>query len=425
MSSRAQLASFLSRALDVLTGTEIRTMQNATDVKSPSASGSVISRKTGSRKSFVIMSGYHDYRSKRKANLHFIADELKRRGEVNFLSLRYSYLTRYKQDPRHDLWDCANRYEKVNDIGCYLWRTPIHPFRLPKSLALVEKAVFAAFSVYLPKMMRAVIERADIVFIESGMSIIYVRLIRTLNPGVQIIYMASDSLNAIRQASAIKQAFITNAKAIDSARVPSPSLARDIPTEIPCYYIPHGIDKEGFEGIGASPFAPGSVNAVSVGSMLFDPSFFEAAGELFPDITFHVIGSGYVGPAPDNVRYYPEMPFEKTLPFLKHSSFAVAPYGPGIDAYLTHTSMKLTQYNYLGVPAVCPELVAGEGMGRFGYRAGDRDSIKVAIKSALGAPQIVPNCHLSWCEVTDRLLEPKSYKDTWLADSEGLPSLNE
>jgi 2-beta-glucuronyltransferase len=395
-------------------------MQNATDAKILSPSGSEISRKTGSRKSFVIMSGYHDYRSKRKANLHFIADELKGRGEVNFLSLRYSYLTRYKQDPRHDLWDCANRYEKVNDIGCYLWRTPIHPFRLPKSFAFFEKAVFAAFSGYLPKVMRAVIERADIVFIESGMSIIYVHLIRKLNPGVQIIYMASDSLKAIRQASAIKEAFITNAKAIDGARVPSPFLAWDIPKEIPCYYIPHGIDKEGFEGIGESPFAPGSLNAVSVGSMLFDPSFFETAGEHFPDITFHVIGSGYLGLAPDNVRYYPEMPFDKTLPFLKHSSFAIAPYGPGMDAYLTHTSMKLTQYNYLGVPAVCPEVVAGEGMGRFGYRPGDRDSIKVAIKSALASPRIVPNGHLSWSEVTDRLLDPRSYKDTWLAETANL-----
>src|ERR1700733_13164113 len=104
-------------------------------------SSSGMAQKAETQRSFVIMSGYHDYRSKRKANLHFIADELKGRGEVNFLSLRYSYLTRYKQDPRHDLWDCANRYEKVNDIGCYLWRTPIHPFRLPKSFAFFEKAV--------------------------------------------------------------------------------------------------------------------------------------------------------------------------------------------------------------------------------------------------------------------------------------------
>lgn len=34
---------------------------------------------------FLIVSG-HDYRSKRKASLHFIADCLKRRGKVSFYS---------------------------------------------------------------------------------------------------------------------------------------------------------------------------------------------------------------------------------------------------------------------------------------------------------------------------------------------------
>jgi 2-beta-glucuronyltransferase len=375
---------------------------------------SEIDRLVGSRPSFVIVSGYHDYRSKRKADLHFIADELKERGEVSFLSLRYSYLTRYKEDPRHDLWDRANEYERVDGVGCYLWRTPIHPFRLPRFFSLIENAVFAGFSRHLPKAMRVVIERADIVLVESGISIIYIPLIKRLNPKVRVIYMASDSLDAIGQAGAIKDAFKSNAASIDSARVPSPYLARDIPREISCYYIPHGIDKTRFERIGRSPFAPGSLNAVSVGSMLFDPSFFETAARLFPNITFHVIGSGYAGAGPDNVRYYLEMPFEKTLPFLKHSTFAVAPYGHDVDAYLTHTSMKLMQYNYLGVPAVCPDLVAGEGLGRFGYTMGDRYSIKSAIEGALDASRIVPYRHLNWGEVTAMLLEPKSYEDTWL-----------
>jgi 2-beta-glucuronyltransferase len=376
-----------------------------------------VDRKDRSRKSFVIISGYHDYRSERKANLHFIADELKKWGEVNFFSLRYSYLTRYREDPRHDLWDRANRYEEDNGVGCYLWRTPIHPFRLPKHLALIERAVFGGFAGYLPKVMRAVIARADIVLAESGVSIIYIPLIKRLNPKVQIIYMASDSLAAIGQAAAIKRAFRANGASIDSARVPSPYLVGDIPKGVTCYYIPHGIDKAQFERIGPSPYAPDSLNAVSIGSMLFDPSFFEMAGPLFPNITFHVIGSGYAGTGPDNVRYYPVMPFEKTLPFLKYSSFAIAPYGSGIDVYLTHTSMKLTQYNYLGIPAVCPDLVAGDGMGRFGYTMGDRESIKRAVEGALGASRVVPYLHLSWGEVTDRLLHPENYEDTLLPGS--------
>lgn len=362
------------------------------------------------------MSGYHDYRSKRKADLHFIADELKERGEVNFFSLRYSYLTRYKQDPRQDLWGRANRYEKVDGVGCYLWRTPIHPFRLPGRFSLLEKAVFGAFSRYLPKAMRVVIKRADIILVESGMSIIYVPLIKRLNPMAQIIYMASDSLDAIGQAGAIKDALKANAALVDRARAPSPYLAKDIPREIPCYYIPHGIDKQRFEKIGPSPYAPGSLNAVSVGSMLFDASFFETAGRLFPNITFHVIGSGYTGATLDNVHYYSEMPFEETLPFLKHSSFAVAPYGRDVDEYLTHTSMKLMQYNYLGIPAVCPEIVVGSDYGRFGYDPQRPQTIKTAIEKALQSRSLVSQPQLDWRQVTQLTIEAKS---TPVADDGG------
>jgi 2-beta-glucuronyltransferase len=359
-------------------------------------------------RSFVIMSGYHDYRSKRKADLHFIADELKKRGEVSFFSLRYSYLTRYKEDPRHHLWDRANNYEKVDGVGCYLWRTLIHPFRMPKRFARIEQLVFDIFSRQMPKVMRSVIKRANIVLVESGMSIIYVPLIKRLNPKARIVYLASDSLDAIGQAGAIKDAFKANAATINGARVPSPYLAQDIPQEVPCYYIPHGIDKTQFEKIGPSPFTPGSLNAVSVGSMLFDPLFFEIAAKLFPNVTFHVIGSGYPGAGSDNLLYYPEMAFEKTLPFLKHSSFAVAPYGRGVDAYLTHTSMKLMQYNYLGIPAVCPRTVAGSSYGRFGYDPEQPLTIMTAIENALASGAIVPQPHLDWGQVTQLIVEAAS-----------------
>jgi 2-beta-glucuronyltransferase len=382
-------------------------------------SASEIDRAIERRQSSVIVSGYHDYRSKRKVDLHFIADELKKQGEVDFLSLRYSYLTRYREDPRHDLWDRANRNETVDGIGCYLWRTPIHPFRLPNRFALVEKAVFAGFSSYLPQTMCAAIKRADLVLVESGMPLIYIPLMKRLNPKVRIIYMASDSLDAIGQADAIKRALQANAALIDSARVPSPYLAREIPRQVPCYYIPHGIDKAQFERIGPSPFAPGSLNAVSVGSMLFDPAFCEAAGKLFPNITFHVIGSGHAGAGPENVRYYPEMPFEKTLPFLKHSSFAIAAYGPGVAAYLTHTSMKLMQYEYLGIPAVCPETVAGSGHGRFGYNSDRPQTIVTAIERALNCGAFAPRPQLDWKQVTELILEQNH---TDCADEQGTVS---
>lgn len=45
---------------------------------------------------FLIVSATHDYRTKRRVDLHFIADELVRRGETMFLSTHLSPLSRLK-----------------------------------------------------------------------------------------------------------------------------------------------------------------------------------------------------------------------------------------------------------------------------------------------------------------------------------------
>lgn len=356
-----------------------------------------------------MISGYHDYRSKRRANLHFITDELALRGSVFFLSLRYSYLTRLTEDPRHALWDRANHLEQVGRVACYLWRTSIHACRLPRLLAPLERALFAAFANRLPRQARSAIAAANTVFIESGIAIIHLPLIRRLAPRAQIVYLASDALGAINQAESIKAAFRRHAHLVDSARLPSPLLRYDVPASIPCYFIPHGVEKERFASIGASPYPAGTRNAVSVGSMLFDPTFFRIAAPMFPDITFHIIGSGHAEAGPRNVIYLPEMPFAETLPYIKHADFAVAPYNESVASYLTHTSMKLMQYGYLGVPAVCPDMVASGEIGRFGYKCGSPASIAEAIKGACSSLRsLAPAKVLDWSEVVERLLRPKA-----------------
>jgi 2-beta-glucuronyltransferase len=368
---------------------------------------------------FVVVSGYHDYRSSRKANLHFIADDLAKRGSVFFLSLRYSALTRFKDDPRRDLRARANRTETVNGVDCYLWYTPLHPFGLPQRLAWLEAGLFAAAAQVLPRVARNALARATTIFIESGIGLIYLPLIRRLNPGAEVVYMASDSLDAINQARAIKAAFHRHAALIDRARLPSPLLRSDVPASVPCHVIPHGIEKARFADIGPSPYRPGTRNAVSVGSMLFDSSFFALAGPLFPDVTFHVIGSGHAGPDTENVRYLPEMPFADTLPYLRHADLAIAPYGAGVEPYLTHTSMKLTQYSFLGVPAVCPAMLVAEPFLRFGYRPGDAESIAQAITAALANTRAPRADHLDWAEVTARLLDPNGFGCPLIAPATG------
>ena len=70
-----------------------------------------------------IISAQHDYRSLRRVNLHFIAQELVRHGPVRFFSCRFSNLSWFKSsDPRLNLFGHANRlevngFEQTNELS--------------------------------------------------------------------------------------------------------------------------------------------------------------------------------------------------------------------------------------------------------------------------------------------------------------------
>ena len=68
--------------------------------------------------------------------------------------------------------------------------------------------------------------------------------------------------------------------------------------------------------------------------------------------------------------------------------------------------MKLMQYGWLGLPAVCPSFAVGEHRLRFGYDPADRSSVGGAVGRALAAAHVRDEAVLSWREVTDRLLDP-------------------
>ena len=105
----------------------------------------------------------------------------------------------------------------------------------------------------------------------------------------------------------------------------------------------------------------------------------------------------------------------KRSAYIKHADLGIAPYKADcVQDYLCDTSMKLMQYEYFGVPAICPTAAVGGHAGRFGYVPGDRNSIGKAIRAALTAGKFAPPAILSWSEVTDRILRPQDFADTAL-----------
>jgi 2-beta-glucuronyltransferase len=364
---------------------------------------------------FLVLSA-HDFRSPRKAGIHFVTAELARRGLTRFFSLRYSLLSRYTDDPRLSLDDKANQVAVHQGVECYLWKTFIHPFNTRRPwLRPAENVMYRWYSRGRNRVLQQWIKEATTILMESGVAPVFYDLVKELNPNAKLVYRASDSLDAINVAEYVRQTFDRVAPDFNTIVLPSKALAETIPSTRNLAFIPQGIDHSMGQHNAPSPY-PTGVHAVSVGSMLFDPTFFILAAKAFPDIHFHIIGSGHPRHSqyPANVTVYGEMPFEETVSYIKYASFGIAPYNnASLPNYLRDTSLKLIQYDFFNIPAVCPEFIAINYPTRFGYRIGDAESIKQAITQALNPQR--PHNHrrvLNWGEVTERMLNPQAFSDT-------------
>ena len=364
----------------------------------------------------LILSG-HDYRSPRRASMHFIAEQLRRAGPVTFFSLGYSLISNLQgEDPRGQIRAKRNQVEAHHEVDCFLWWTPVHPFNMARFVGdVLEQLAFDVYRRAAPAVLKQMAREADLILVESGMGPLFLADLRRWSPQARIIYICSDDLSTIGVAKCVQEIFKSvAASCLDGARIPSRRLRGAIPQGVTCFYVPHGIDGSAMSERLPSPFkAP--LNAVSVGSMLFDRDFFKVAGEAFPAVKFHVIGSGQE-PAgqPDNVVFYPEMPFADTIAYLQNASFGIAPYKlSDVPYYLADTSMKLMQYEFLNLPAVCPTFVVGDSALRFGYIPGDAPSIISAVRAALSAkPTDSRRSYLSWQQVVSRILDPELFDDT-------------
>ena len=369
----------------------------------------------------LIITG-HDYRSPRRTTIHFVAQELAKSASVRFLSVGFSYFSLLKGDPRSALAAQANTASHVNGVECFLWKTVVHPFNTKvRSLRWLEHAHFKYYRSQLPDQISRWMGEAKTVIVETGLGIIFIEMIRKMNPDANIIYFASDDLSVIGCSPYISMELNRVAKCVNWSRVASPALANRSVPEVPVYYIPHGIDHRIIGQDEASPYGTG-IHAVSVGSMLFDESFFVLAADQFPEVQFHVIGSGKRSKtfSRPNMNIYGEMKFAETIKYIKHAKFCIAPYRHSNSAtYLADTSLKLLQYEYLGLPAVCPFFATGGRPHRFGYETGDADSIARAIRAAMRQGKHKPGHYLSWSDVAKRVVNPGAYPDTPLLPTDG------
>jgi len=366
---------------------------------------------------YLVISAHHDYRTPRRSSIHFITDALAERGAVRFFSMRYSHLSKHKGDIRHALDARANRVEKLNGVECLLWKTPMHPINLRSGLLWPLERLM--FGIYRSKPCPTLVEwirQADVIVYESGIAPIHFDLAKRINPRARNIYLCNDELATIDAARYAMRTLDRVAPAMDAVILVARSMADSLASTANAFYVPHGLDPTLGDQGDPSPYGEGK-HVASIGSMLFDAESVAIASHAFPALTFHVIGSGqphnaHYGP---NVQVYDHMAYDKTIRYIKHADIGIAPYrGDNVPTYLADSSMKLMQYDFFGLPTVCPHAVTGSFSGRFGYTPGNSASIRSALGRALQAPHVRSREIRSWSEVTDRLLQPQDYADTRL-----------
>lgn len=364
----------------------------------------------------VLLISRHDYRTNWRANFHPIADGFAALGDqVSFISVGFSPISRFSHDQRRFLDARANRWERVDGIDCFLWKSSFHPIGLGRpAFDRLARPLYDVFARLSAPALDEAAAQADLILVESGLSPVLIPRLRRCAPKADLVYVASDLFATIGAPVVMDDILAEAADAITTVVVVARAMAPQFRhLGRPIRYVPHGIDPAAFASEVPSPFK-GCRNVVTVGSMLFDPGVFTVAAAALPDVSFHLIGTPAGPTYPANVQEHGPMPFSDTIAWLRHADAGVAPYREGASAdYLSDSSMKLMQYGHLGLPAVCPDFAVGNHPLRFGYRPGDDRSIVDAFVRALDpAVDRHPAPTLSWTDVAERLASPERFPDT-------------
>lgn len=362
----------------------------------------------------ALFSG-HYYASKRRANFHFLADALVRRGfDVTFVTVQISPISLLRGDPRFEypvLAEANRLVEKAPHLTSYVWFTPFHLFHLRFDLADRLTAPLGRLYAILPMPgLTQVIASAALILVESTGALLLVDRIRRMNPTARLVYRVSDDVRNLGLHQAVIDAEDAVASRFDLISAPSRFSVRRFGNLPNVRLQPHGIDAGVFDRPYPSPYS-GPRNAVSVGHSFYDPDLVARAAELFPDWTFHVIGRvpGSRADLP-NVRHYGEIPFAETVPYIVHADIGLAPYRfrPGAET-LADSSLKLMQYTWCRLPTVAPDFATRADRPHvIGYRAGDRESIRQAFAAAAAFDRstIDRSAIKSWDEVARAIADP-------------------
>lgn len=368
----------------------------------------------GASRRIVVLSSHVYLCETRKASVHFVAENWARMGhEVNFTTVGYSWINLFRRSERfHALRrEQNNRYRRYGDnleAGGYL--PLMHGFSsASRPLDWVGGRLLASYAGHLPDFIAERVGRADLVVFESGTPVAFVETVRRLNPSARLLYFCRDLLSTVGASRMLQEIERRVIGLFDVVCVPSRRLGEGLPPGGRVVYVPQGIDEEVFARAAESPYAPGTLNAIAAGDMLFDRAAVTAMAEAAPEVTFHLFGISWTGRPPANVRLHGERPFSVLAPHIRHADFGIAPYRYSArEAYLAESSLKLLQYAYCGLPVVVPEALPVSRGNELRYRPGGANDWGDIVRRAVAMRRegvMIEERIASWQDVARQVLE--------------------
>jgi len=350
----------------------------------------------------------------RKGSMVFRAERLAALGwETRVVTVQLSWLSRLAGVPRLRAVDPAqiNRWHAVAErLAGFVWVPPIHPATV--GIPLVNRLAEPLFALYpwlLPRSVRHEAQRADLIVVDSASGILLADRLRRLAPRARMIYWATDRLGAIGMHPMIERRLRASLDRFDAVNVFARAMLDDFAGHPSVTYVPQAVDKAALSRPGASPYAPGTRNAVVAGDMMFDRHAVSVVAERFADLTIHAFGGMRLGDLARraNVVEHGEVPFAALVPYMAHADIGLAPFADRPDArYLVDSSLKLKQYSYCRLPIVAPAFCKGDLAHLAGYAPGDAESIAAAVRTALAFDRaaIDPDDVPDWDEAVRRML---------------------
>jgi len=347
----------------------------------------------------------HVILSPNRATLHFTAIEASRAGHsVTVLTTGLSFLSILRRDYRLRYYKLFNQSVDYHGIKSLIQWSIIHPQNLKSSaLNSLARQLMSGYHIN-PTLDRHLGDSFDRIVVESGVSVSIYPELKRRYPAAKFTYLVNDDVLTLRMHPIVIESDRYMHADCDDVVICAPLLAERYTKG---RLVEHGIDRDAFDKVYSSPYTDGRQSIVSIGTMLNDDDLLTSLAETLSDCDIHVIGPRPRSNVPVNLIMHGRLPFERTIPFIQHADVGLAPYKwrPNSE-YLAESSLKIKQYEYCGIPVVCPDFAVGRYSQRIGYRAGNLNSARDAINTALSVGRSPTGLGArGWDEITALILD--------------------